>query len=264
VKKLIRKIVNLIGYEIVKKTNGRDGFEYDFEHNAKEAIAVILQNTMVSFEPLITLYQQVRHCEINNILGDFVECGVWKGGAVGLMALANMKFNQSRRHIHMFDVFDDICEPDPAVDGVYAINQIAELAKINAESLQGNLKPVKGVYDSHGGHGTVNIVKQLLEDKIGYDKRFLHYYQGWFQETLPFCKDKINEIAILRLDGDLYASTKVCLDFLYSKVVTGGFVIIDDYGAYEGCKKAVDEFRDKYGIKTFINHVNHDCRYWIK
>ena len=79
-KKLIRKIVNLLGYEIVKKTNGRDSFEYDFEHNAKEAIAVILQNTMVSFEPLITLYQQVRHCELNNIIGDFVECGVWKGG----------------------------------------------------------------------------------------------------------------------------------------------------------------------------------------
>jgi hypothetical protein len=258
-KTLIKRIIKFLGYEI-RKIHDR----YDYEHEAKEAIAVIQQNTMVAFEPLVTLFQQVRHCEINYIPGDFVECGVWKGGAVGLMALTNNRYSPKRRHLHMFDVFDDICEPDPLVDGNDAINQFAELASIRKESLQGRLRPVKGVYDSHGGHGTVEIVKQLLENKIGYDTRFLHYYEGWFQETLPICKDQIGKIAILRLDADLYASTLVCLQFLYDQVVSGGFVIIDDYGAYEGCRKAVDEFRDTHKINTFMVHVNHDCRYWIK
>ncbi len=114
------------------------------------------------------------------------------------------------------------------------------------------------------GPGSVEICRDLLETRIGYNKDYLHYHKGRFQVTLPNVINDISRIAILRLDGDLYASTKVCLEYLYNKVVPGGFVIIDDYGCYEGCKKAVDEFREKHGIKAFINHVNHDCRYWIR
>jgi hypothetical protein len=257
--KILIKRLKFLGYDMRKVDYG-----YDYEKAAQKAIAFVRQNTMVSDEPLVTLFQQVRHCELNHIDGDFVECGVWKGGVMGLMALANIRFSQKKRDMHMFDAFDDICEPDPLVDGDYAINQISELAGIEKGSLQGRLRPVHGVYNSHGGHGTVEIVKQLLENKIGYDKRFLHYYEGWFQETLPVCKDQIEKIAILRLDADWYASTKICLEFLYDKVVPGGFVIIDDYGTYEGCKKAVDEFREKQRITAFMVHVNHDCRYWIK
>ena len=62
------------------------------------------------------------------------------------------------------------------------------------------------------------------------------YHKGWFQETLPGVTKEIKQIAILRLDGDFYASTKVCLDFLYEKVVSGGFIIVDDYGTREGCR----------------------------
>ena len=126
---------------------GKVDYGYDYEQDAKEAIAIVRQNTMVAFEPLVTLYQQVRHCEMNHICGDFVECGVLEGGAIGLMALANNKFSQGKlRHLHMFDAFDDICEPDPLIDGNYAIDQIAELAGMDKVFLQGRLKPVKGVY----------------------------------------------------------------------------------------------------------------------
>lgn len=258
-KTLIKRLLKFFDYGA-----GKMDYGFDYEKEANEAIAVIRQNTMVSFEPLVTLFQQVRHCEVNGIEGAFVECGVWKGGAVGLMALANNKFGQKRRHLHLFDAFDDICEPDPHVDGAYAVNQIADLAGVERESLQGRLRPVKGVYDSHGGHGTVEIVKQLLENKIGYDKSYLHYHEGWFQETLSLHKHQVDKIAILRLDADFYASTKICLETLYDKVVLGGFVIIDDYGTYEGCKKAVDEFRNAQRITSFMIHVNRDCRFWIK
>jgi len=164
----------------------------------------------------------------------------------------------------MFDVFDDICEPGPQIDGEFAIRQVAELAGVSKKSLKGRLRLVKGVYNSLGGPGNVEIVRDLMENKIGYNKNFLNYHKGWFQETLPDSAKEINKIAILRLDADLYASTKIYLDYLYEKVVSGGFVIIDDYGTYEGCKKAVDEFREKQGIRAFLNPVNKDCRYWIK
>jgi O-methyltransferase len=263
-KELIKKLLAYFGYEIVRKQSGKINYGYDFEQEIREAIAVVRKNTMVSYEPLVTLFQQARHCEVNNVFGDYVECGIWKGGAVGLMALANLEYAQKRRPIHLFDIFNEICEPDPAIDGEFAIRQVAELAGVDKESLKGRLKSVKGVYDSHGGPGTVEIVRELLEDKIGYDKGFLHYHKGWFQETLPNVAKEIKNIAILRLDADLYASTKICLDYLYEKVTPGGFVIIDDYGAYQGCKKAVDEFLKTQGIKVFLNHVNRDCRYWIK
>ncbi|HXI69239.1 MAG TPA: TylF/MycF/NovP-related O-methyltransferase [Verrucomicrobiae bacterium] len=85
----------------------------------------------------------------------------------------------------------------------------------------------------------------MLTKEIGYDPGFLHFLKGWFQETMPKDSSQISQIAILRLDGDWYDSTRVCLEFLYDKVVPGGFVIIDNYGAYEGCRKAVAEFRQK-------------------
>ena len=93
----------------------------------------------------------------------------------------------------------------------------------------------------------------MLEDVIGYDRDYLHYHPGFFQKTVPLASDTIGDIAILRLDGDWHASTKVCLEGLYRKVVPGGFIIIDDYGEYAGCRKAVSEFMEEAGIKAYLN-----------
>lgn len=235
---------------------------YDFEAEAREAIARVRDRTMLSFECLATLYNQVRHCEEAGITGAFVECGVWKGGAVGLMALANQAFGVRPRHLHLFDAFDDICEPDPAVDGARAIAEVVEWGRVAESDLKGRLAPLKGIYDRRGGPGRLEEVRQLLETDIGYDSDYLHYHPGWFQNTLSAVD--LVDIAILRLDGDWYASTKICLEELYPRVVAGGFVIIDDYGAYDGCRRAVDEFRDAGRIGEYLNHVNTDCRYWIK
>lgn len=262
VKKVTRLVLQKLGYEISKITCPSTG--YDFEREAKERIAFVRGNTMVAYECLVTLFQQVRHCEIIGVPGSYVECGVWKGGAVGLMASANLLYSAKRRHIHLFDSFEDICEPDPSIDGERAVREAVDWAEVERQKLSGELTPLVGIYNRRGGPGSVTEVKELLEEKLGYDKDFIHYHKGWFQYTLPTEVNKIDDIAILRLDGDWYASTKVCLEWLYDKVVPDGFIIIDDYGAYEGCKKAVDEFMESRGIKAFLNHVNQDCRYWIK
>ena len=96
-------------------------------------------------------------------------------------------------------------------------------------------------------------VKTLFEKLKIVNYRII---KGWFQDTLPQNIDKIGNIAILRLDGDWYESTKVCLEYLYDNVVEGGYILVDDYNFWPGCKKAVDEFFDNR--KIFPNIIKVD------
>ena len=256
IKNMLKKLASSLGYEI------RKAQVYDLGEEASQAITKVRSHTMLPYGRLITLYQQVVFCEKNAVPGSFVECGVWKGGAVGLMALANMKYAVNRRQIHLFDSFQEICEPDESVDGERVAQAIRK--KLGNVSLKGKLQPLVGVYDSIGGPGTLEENRELLENIVGYPPEYLHYHVGWFQETLPVVSPEIDNIAILRLDGDWYSSTRVCLEYLYPKVLSGGFVIIDDYGGYEGCRKAVDEFIKANNVMVYLSQVDNSCRYWIK
>jgi hypothetical protein len=260
IKKILRSALGKLGFEV--RRIGPERLGYEIEEEALAAAAKVRPYTMLSPERLITLYQQAVHCETANVPGDFVECGVWKGGSVALMALANLKRGKARRRIQLFDAFSEICEPDAKVDGERALQETAQLSP--GAGTSGKLKALTGFYDTMGGPGTLEGNKDLLERVVGYDGRFLEFHKGWFQDTLPKDAPSMGPIALLRLDGDWYASTKVCLDFLYDKVVKGGFVIIDDYGTYEGCRKAVDEFRAARGITDFLSHIDQTGRYWIK
>lgn len=275
IRKLVRSALNNMGYELRKtrKASSEQGISflsdvnlhlgYYLEEEANENVLKVRAYTMLPYVRLVTLYQQAVHCEKAGIQGSFVECGVWKGGAVALMALANMNHGKGPRHIHLFDAFDDICEPDANIDGERALGDARRYTGIDSR-MSGTLKPVKGFYDAFGGHGELGENKRLLENVINYNPDYLHYHKGWFQDTLPEDSSQITDIAILRLDADWYASTKVCLDYLYDKVVSGGFIIVDDYGYYEGCKKAVDAFIQGIKTRVFLNQVDHGCIYWIK
>ncbi len=233
---------------------------------AKEVIAVVRPYTMCHDATLITLFRQVVHCEKYDIPGALVECGVWKGGAAGLMARANLACGKERRDLHLFDSFQDICEPDESVDGERALCDVRRYAGA-AAGTSGALTPIPGGYDAFGGPGTLEGNRHLLEDIINYDPGYIHYHKGWFQETVPASSADIGDIAILRIDGDWYHSVKVCLAYLYPKVVSGGFTIVDDYRYYEGCTKAVDEYREEHGISAFLHHADYSSKYhayWIK
>ena len=270
--KLINKILRKFGIEIKKaQKSGNISFHYDidknigfeFEKEANEAIKIVRKQTMLPYTNLVTLFEQVLYCEKNNIEGEFVECGVWKGGAVALMSLANLNYGKKRRELHMFDSFEEICAPNKNFDGDKAINEVKELLKDDA-LINGELEPLKGIYDNFGGPGSVDECKNLIEKIIGYPNNKTFYHKGWFQNTLPSESKKIKKIAILRLDGDWYESTKVCIDYLYDKVVPNGIIIFDDYGLYSGCKKAVDEFLKSRNENYFLNYSTWSCRYIIK
>lgn len=270
-KRVVRKLLNALGFDIVRISRSalEDNLGLDerlgleLEDEATACISVVKNNTMLSKRRLVTLYQQVAYCERYEIPGAFVECGVWKGGAAGLMALANLKEGKLRRHLHLFDAFQEICEPDAAVDGERALREVRQFTGRSGQDT-GALHPLTGIYDFLGGPGTLEENRLLLEKTIAYPAEFLHYHVGWFQETLPADSEKIGPIAILRLDGDWYASTKVCLEHLFDSVVKGGIVIIDDYGTYEGCRRAVDEFIKLKRVQAYLAPVDSDCRFFVK
>lgn len=259
---MINYIKNFIKAQIYKIYIGR----YDYGQESLEAMSVVKGHTMSTPIDMATLYELVIHVNKFKIEGDFVECGVWKGGSAGIMALANQRHDSGlSRRIQLFDLFDDIVAPDPDKDGPRAMDEVNKFLKKTGQSFasykDGN-KPISGIYDGHGGAGSVNIVKELLVNKIGASEASINFHVGLFQDTLP--NNEIEKIAILRLDGDWYASIKICLDHLYSKVVKGGVIIIDDYYTYDGCKKAVDEFMEENSITCFKCYSRPQTRFFFK
>lgn len=262
---IVKQTIDWAGFEIRRKGAVLAGNTAAPEAGAAEAIDTVRSHTMLSDARLTTLYRQVQHLDAHAREGALVECGTWKGGAVGMMALANRDAGAPPRDLHLFDAFDDICEPDPAVDGPRILAEVRD--SLGVTDPQARLQPMKGAYDGFGGHGTIAEARALLIDTIGCDPHHVHFHKGWFQHTVPVVAPTIGKIALLRLDGDLYASIKVCLEHLYDLVVPGGFVVIDDYGYYDGCTRAVDEFIANNELDAYLHPADHlpKCHvYWIK
>ncbi len=258
-KKLLKFLLNKTNYRIINIGRGTRNIAEKIPIS-ENTWQVIRPNTMLSELRLANISESIEYLVANAIEGDIVECGIWKGGSVALMAHTLLSKRETR-HLHLFDIFDDICEPDAAVDGERAVREAGGI-----EHALGRLIPVKGIYNNKktGGAGDEAAVYQLIVNQMSYPAPFVHLHKGWFQETLPLVKKDIAGIALLRLDGDWYASTKVCLEHLYDKVVTGGVIIVDDYGAYDGCRKAVDEYCRANNIHPLHAYVDSECIFWIK
>lgn len=266
-KTLVQKAAGWAGYEVRRKPSpAGTGAELDpVMEPLAAALATVRPYTMLSNARLVTLHRQVQHLDRRGVKGALVECGTWKGGAVGMMAIANRDSGAPPRDLHLFDAFDDICEPDPAVDGQRILDEVR--ATLGITDIAGRLRPLAGAYARFGGHGTIEDARRLLVDEVGHDPRRVCFHEGWFQDTVPVDAAAIGDIALLRLDGDLYASIKVCLEHLFAQVVPGGFVVIDDYGYYDGCTRAVDEFIATNGLDAYLHPADHvaQCHvYWIK
>lgn len=264
IKSWLRSVLKRVGIEVRRvyaegksTSDAKALLGYDMEEEASRAIQIVQGHTMLPYPRQIVLYQQAAFCEVHKIPGCFVECGTWRGGASGLMALANLARSEQRRHLHLFDSFEGLPEPRADKDGIEAI----EWAQKHGAGTEGRLVAIKGTYTSVG---SLDVNRQLLEQKVGYPNEFLHYHKGWFENTVPCDAPALGAIAILRLDGDWYESTRVCLANMYDLVVPGGFIIMDDYNAVEGCRRATDEFITERRLKVFLSHLDGHGRYWIK
>jgi len=112
--------------------------------------------------------------------------------------------------------------------------------------------------------GSKEKVEELLFQKFKLDNTKIHLIKGWFNETLASYKVEVDKIALLHLDCDLYKSVKICLDEFYDNVVDGGFIVVDDYGHWGGCKKAVDEFIKKRNLKIELIKIDYTGVYFQK
>lgn len=219
----------------------------------------VLPNTMLPMRRLFDTYDAVRAVNSESVDGDVVECGVWNGGCIGLMALAHGRTGGAiPRRFHLFDSFEGLPPPSPE-DA-----EMADLFMAKHPHLRLNAgEPDQLVAFGACAGENQGEVERFLTRTLKIDPRLLAFHVGWFQDTVPVARD-IRQIAILRLDGDWYDSTRVCIEELYDRVSTGGFVIIDDYGTFSGCRKAVDEFFAARGMRPDIQRTDADCIYFRK
>lgn len=205
--------------------------------------------TMVSAKRLSNIYRLAESAEKQKIPGAFAECGVWKGGCSAVMAFIAKKYLSGRK-LWLFDSFEGLPEPTEE-DGQAAKGY----ARGRAE---GKLSAINECV------GPLEDVKKIFFELLDINPAEVIISKGWFQNTLPVEKHRIGKIAILRLDGDWYASTKTCLENLYDNVVPGGYVVIDDYVHWAGCKKAVDEFLAKKNITAKLITIDETGVYFQK
>ncbi len=207
-------------------------------------------HALQNYASLSMAYDLTALVEKNQLAGAIVECGVWRGGCAAVMATVADKAESNRR-VWLFDSFEGM----PAATK----EDVGEEAKqLSRGVMSGALSPVGTLMAS------VDEVRTLLFKKLRLKEDNITIVKGWFQNTLPLYRDRIGAIAILRVDGDWYESTKVCLESLYDNVVNEGYIIIDDYGFYPGCKKAVDDFLERRRLKVQLNKVDYSRVYFKK
>lgn len=196
-------------------------------------------HTMIGFERLRNLRELMSDVISDAVPGDFVETGAWRGGACIYMRAVLKVFGVLDRKVWVADSFEGLPTPDTArypQQDIGDRHHTFKALSVSLETVQENFRK----YD-------------LLDDQV----RFL---KGWFKDSLPAAP--IERIALLRLDGDMYASTMDALLALAHKVSPGGYIVVDDFGAVQGCRQAIADYRKARGIDAPIHNIDGIGAYW--
>jgi O-methyltransferase len=230
-------------YEAVTKRLARSGRQimqpvsFDLEARLNGVDWPPFAHTMVGIKRLDNLQSCVEDVLRNNVPGDLIETGVWRGGSTIFMRGVLKAYGVTDRCVWVADSFEGLPPPDPA-------NYPSDKGDIHHtfDVLRVSLEEVRANFDRYG----------LLDDQV----RFL---KGWFKDTLP--QAPIERLAVLRLDGDLYESTMDSLTNLYPKLQPGGYLIIDDY-VLGPCREAVTDFRAAHKIEDAIIRIDDSGVFW--
>lgn len=235
-----------INYYPEHRTSILEDYEYSIRYTHRGLMQVL------------NLESALRYIESRNIEGAFVETGTFTGGAsaYALRALSRLRGGFNYRQYWGFDSFEGMPFPTKE-DGDHGSVWVTGKKFNELDVANGTLV----------GHETnkadYNQCREYL-CSTGYPTKKINLVKGWFQDTLHVNAKEIGPIALLRLDGDFYESTKIVYDTLYEQVVKGGVVIIDDYGGFKGCKLATDELLSRYDCPPDLVYVENSIRYFIK
>ena len=250
IKKIVLKILSLFNLELKKIETTYNLIE--LSDSDKEIVHYVQKNelSMASPQRLTATLMAVKYVCNSKIEGDFVECGVWRGGN-SIIALKIIGILNASKNVWMYDTFEGMTEPtqydyenDSGINAIdeYKLNERdnhSEWCYASIEDVQENIKEFSEV-------SKINLIKGDIVNTLN------------IQSNLP------KKISVLRLDTDWFESTKKELEVLYPLLSIGGVLIIDDYGHWGGCKKAVDEYFEKIGKKPLLIPSDYTGRICIK
>jgi O-methyltransferase len=242
-RRTIRRTLNKLGYDIVNPHLGV----------ASADIAITRQVqpfTMTSTARQLAVVDAVRYLVANGIQGDFAECGVWRGGSMMAAALTLRSCGDTSRSLYLFDTFEGMTPPTK--------HDVSHRGRAAEEMLSATKRREGETIWAFATQDDVRINMGSTQ----YPAERVHYVAGKVEDTLPARAPE--KLAFLRLDTDWYESTKHELEHLYPRLVPNGVLIIDDYGHWEGARRAVDEYFAAAKPRPFLSRLDFTGRLLIK
>jgi O-methyltransferase len=248
IEKAVKRVIKYFGYALVESNIETKSLDSDKERML--LFDKVGNYTMTSYQRICSIIDSIEYLIRYNIDGDIVECGVWRGGSMMAAAISLMNNNDDKRDLYLYDTFEGMSDPDERDISVNNVNAKDYLNK-NKRSKE----------DLIWAFSTLNEVKENIMS-TNYPEKKIHFIKGKVEDTLE--QSNHRKIALLRLDTDWYESTKCELENLFPLLVNGGVLIIDDYGHWKGCKKAVDEYFANNNIRIFLMVIDDTGRIAIK
>lgn len=246
---MINKLLKPFNFQLIKTSQAVNKFP-DFEPSFNKIMEMCKPYTMTSEERLYSFNKAVEYIVKNNIEGDIVECGVWKGGSSMCAMLSLSQLNAANRQFYLYDTFEGMSEPT---------EMDADLLGKDAKNLLNQSE--KTTEDVMWCYAPIDDVKNNVA-KTNYPANLVNYVKGKVEDTIPGTVPE--KIAILRLDTDWYESTYHELVHLFPKLVKGGVIIIDDYGHWKGAREAVDQYFKEQNVQILLNRIDYTGRIGIK
>jgi len=247
--RILNKAASKFEYKLVKNIT-EPGPDMIADDNFMQLYQFCRPYTMTSPERLFALYQAVQYVVNNHIPGDFVECGVWKGGSSMMIARVLQSMGITDRTIWMYDTYEGMTEPT-ADDKDYQGFEAEKL--LNASD--------KSDSNSVWCYSSLEEV-QLNLKKTEYNESLIKFVKGKVEESIP--GEMPGSVALLRLDTDWYASTYHEMTHLYPILEIRGVLIIDDFGHWEGAKKAILQYFDEHELYPLMNRIDNTGRILVK
>lgn len=200
--------------------------------------------TMTSVERIYALYKAVQYLSAANVPGDIVECGVWRGGSMMCAALTLLATGNDQRRLVLFDTFTGMTTP-------------------GAEDIDFEGQRANDLMEQHEDVRCAATLDEVRDNmrSTGYPEHLINYVRGRVEDTVPAHAPPA--IALLRLDTDWYSSTRHELEHLVPRMAKGGVLIVDDYGHWNGARRAVDEYFASSGVTILLNRVDYTGRIGI-